>query len=95
MVVNERDFFKHPFTRDEIRDLLKGRSAAEMSDLRSPSFNRPGPSGENPPIRGNHTDFARNYPASCHDTSVEGSRLPYTSRDVIVLGNGHYSLRVI
>jgi len=38
--INERDFFKHPFTRDEIRDLLKGRSAAEMSDIRSPSFKR-------------------------------------------------------
>lgn len=47
MVINERDFFKHPLTRDEIRDLLKDRSASEMFNFRSPSFKRLGLSREN------------------------------------------------
>jgi arsenate reductase (glutaredoxin) len=45
--INERDFFKNPFTRDEIRDLLKGRSASEMLNFRSPSFKQLGLSREN------------------------------------------------
>jgi len=47
VVINERDFSKHPFTRDEIRDLLKGRSASEMFNFGSPSFERLGLSTEN------------------------------------------------
>jgi arsenate reductase (glutaredoxin) len=45
--INERDFFKNPFTRDDIRDLLKGRPASEMFNFRSPSFKQLGLSGEN------------------------------------------------
>ena len=36
--INERDFFKVPFTRAEIEMLLQGKSAAEMFSFRSPSF---------------------------------------------------------
>ena len=35
---NERDFFKDPFTRDEIENLLQGRPASEMFSFMSPSF---------------------------------------------------------
>lgn len=38
MDVNDRDFFKEPFTRAEIDDLLQGKSATEMFSFRSPSF---------------------------------------------------------
>jgi len=36
--INERDFFKNPFTQAEIIDLLQGKSAVEMFNFRSPSF---------------------------------------------------------
>ena len=38
MQINERDFFKDPFSRVEIKDLLKGKAASEMFNFRSPSF---------------------------------------------------------
>ena len=36
--INERDFFKTPFTREEINALLQKQSASEMFSFRSPSF---------------------------------------------------------
>jgi len=36
--INERDFFKVPFNRAEIEDLLQGKPASEMFNFRSPSF---------------------------------------------------------
>jgi arsenate reductase-like glutaredoxin family protein len=36
--VNERDFFKEPFTREEIKALLQGKSASDMFSYKSPSF---------------------------------------------------------
>ena len=45
--INERDFFKNPFTRNEIIDLLKGKSSSEMFNFRSPSFKKLGLSREN------------------------------------------------
>ena len=38
----DRDFFKEPFTRDEIMDLLQGKPASEMFNFRSPSFKKLG-----------------------------------------------------
>ncbi len=38
MKVNDRDFFKNPFSHAEIEDLLQGRPASEMFNFRSPSF---------------------------------------------------------
>lgn len=38
MEVNERDFFKEPFTREEIKALLQGKVASEMFSFKSPSF---------------------------------------------------------
>jgi len=38
----ERDFFKQPFSRGEIVELLGGRPAAEMFNFRSPSFKQLG-----------------------------------------------------
>ena len=38
MEINNRDFFKELFTRDEIKELLKGKPASEMFSFRSPSF---------------------------------------------------------
>ena len=38
MEVNERDFFKEPFTREEIKALLQGKPASEMFSFKSPSF---------------------------------------------------------
>ena len=46
MEINERDFFKKPFNQAEIRDLLKGKSASEMFNFRSPSFKQLGLSRE-------------------------------------------------
>ena len=46
MEINERDFFKNPFNQAEIRDLLKGKSASEMFNFRSPSFKKLGLSRE-------------------------------------------------
>ncbi|MDD4356073.1 MAG: hypothetical protein PHN98_02385 [Smithellaceae bacterium] len=36
--INERDFFKAPFTREEINALLRKQPASEMFSFRSPSF---------------------------------------------------------
>ena len=38
MEVNDRDFFKEPFTREEIKALLQGKPASEMFSFKSPSF---------------------------------------------------------
>lgn len=38
MEIDERDFFKNPFNRAEIEDLLRGKPASEMFNFRSPSF---------------------------------------------------------
>ncbi|MDD5511120.1 MAG: hypothetical protein PHI12_09975 [Dehalococcoidales bacterium] len=38
MQINERDFFKDPFSQVEIKYLLKGKTASEMFNFRSPSF---------------------------------------------------------
>ena len=37
---NDRDFFKEPFSRDEIMELLQGKPATEMFNFRSPSFKK-------------------------------------------------------
>jgi arsenate reductase-like glutaredoxin family protein len=39
---HERDFFKNPFSRAEIEELLQGRPASEMFNFRSPSFRKTG-----------------------------------------------------
>ena len=39
---NERDFFKNPFSRAEILDLLQDKPASEMFNFRSPSFKKLG-----------------------------------------------------
>ena len=36
--INDRDFFKDTFEREEIIDLLQGKPASEMFNFRSPSF---------------------------------------------------------
>jgi len=36
--INERDFFREPFSREEIKTLLQGKSASEMFSFKSPSF---------------------------------------------------------
>ena len=36
----ERDFFKDPFSREEIEKLLQGGKPAEMFNFRSPSFKK-------------------------------------------------------
>ncbi len=38
MEINDRDFFKTPFTRGEIKALLQGKPASDMFSFRSPSF---------------------------------------------------------
>ena len=40
--INERDFFKDPFSRTEIEELLQGKPATEMFNFRSPSFKKLG-----------------------------------------------------
>lgn len=40
--VEERDFFRDPFTEEEFRALLAGRPVAEFFAWRSPSFRRLG-----------------------------------------------------
>ena len=40
--INERDFFKIPFSRAEVEDLLRGKAASEMFNYRSPSFKQLG-----------------------------------------------------
>jgi arsenate reductase-like glutaredoxin family protein len=42
VAINERDFFKNPFSRSEIMELLKGKSPSEMFNFRSPSFKQLG-----------------------------------------------------
>ena len=42
MEINERDFFKNPFDRAEIHELLQGKPASEMFNFRSPSFKQLG-----------------------------------------------------
>jgi arsenate reductase-like glutaredoxin family protein len=44
--INERDFFKDPFSRTEIEELLQGEPATEMFNFRSPSFKKLGVSQE-------------------------------------------------
>ena len=38
MELNERDFFKEPFTREETKSLLQDKPASEMFSFKSPSF---------------------------------------------------------
>jgi len=38
VAINERDFFKIPFSRAEIEELLQEKAASEMFNFRSPSF---------------------------------------------------------
>ena len=40
--MEERDFFREPFTRAEVAGLLGGRPASEMVNFRSPSFRKLG-----------------------------------------------------
>jgi arsenate reductase len=47
VTINERDFFKNPFTRAEIDGLLQEKPAAEMFNFRSPSFKQLGLEKEN------------------------------------------------
>ena len=42
MEISERDFFKNPFVRSEIEELLQGKSASEMFNFKSPSFKKLG-----------------------------------------------------
>jgi len=35
---NDRDFFKEPFTREEIKALLQDKPASDMFSFKSPSF---------------------------------------------------------
>lgn len=38
--IKERDFFKTPFTREEIEALLRGQPASVMFSFRSPAFKK-------------------------------------------------------
>lgn len=38
--LNERDFFKNPFTAGEIKALLRGSRPSDMFNFRSPSFKK-------------------------------------------------------
>jgi len=40
--VNYRDFFKNPFSRTEIENLLQGKPVSEIFNFRSPSFKKTG-----------------------------------------------------
>ena len=40
LAVRERDFFKNPLSKLEMDNLLKGRSAFDMFNFRSPSFKK-------------------------------------------------------
>jgi arsenate reductase-like glutaredoxin family protein len=42
VAINERDFFKNPFSRAEIVDLLGDKPASEMFNFKSPSFKQLG-----------------------------------------------------
>jgi len=45
--MEERDFFKNPFSHREIDDLLQGNPASGMFNFRSPSFKKLGLKREN------------------------------------------------
>ena len=36
--IEERDFFKAPFSEEELRDLVRGRKISDMFSWKSPSF---------------------------------------------------------
>jgi arsenate reductase-like glutaredoxin family protein len=36
--ISDRDFFKEPLTREEIKTLLQGKPASDMFSFKSPSF---------------------------------------------------------
>jgi arsenate reductase-like glutaredoxin family protein len=38
--LTDRDFFKQPFSRKEMEELLQGSPASEMFNFRSPSFKK-------------------------------------------------------
>ena len=40
MEINDRDFFRNPFSRAEIEELLQGKPASEMFNFRSPNFKK-------------------------------------------------------
>ncbi len=42
MEINERDFFKNPFSRTEIEEILQEKPASEMFNFRRPSFKKLG-----------------------------------------------------
>ena len=42
MEINERDFFRSPFSKAEILNLLGNRPASEMFNFKSPSFKQLG-----------------------------------------------------
>ena len=42
MVINERAFFKNPFDRADIEELLRSSPASDMFNFRSPSFKQLG-----------------------------------------------------
>ena len=42
MEINERDFFKNPFSREEISGLLGDKPASAMFNFKSPSFKQLG-----------------------------------------------------
>lgn len=44
--LSDRDFFKNPFRREEIENLLQGRLASDMFNVRSPSFKKLGLDGK-------------------------------------------------
>jgi arsenate reductase (glutaredoxin) len=42
MEINDRDFFKDPFNKDEILQLLNDKPASEMFNFKSPGFKKVG-----------------------------------------------------
>lgn len=38
--LDERDFFKEPFTRDDIKEILGNNPASDMFNFKSPSFKK-------------------------------------------------------
>ena len=38
--LEERDFFRHPFSEEELRSLIGGRSPADIFSWKSPSFKK-------------------------------------------------------
>lgn len=41
-MLKERDFFKNPFSKDEIKTVLEGNPAFEMFNFKSPNFGKLG-----------------------------------------------------